>query len=432
MTADQDDEAAHRPLARNRDFRLLWVGQALSVFGSRTASIAYPLLVLSLTDSAAKAGIVGFAAWLPVLLFGLPAGALVDRVDRKRLMVVCDSGRAIAVATIPLALAVGALSFSQIVAVAFVERTLATFFEPAETGAIRNLVPERQLGEAIARNESREYAAFLLGPPAGGALFTLGRALPFLVDALSYIASAVSLLFIRRPLQQERDPQRSRLLLGEIVEGLRHAWREPFLRTAAFVSGGANFVTNGVGLASIIVAEQTLDSSGGEIGLMLSFAGVGGLAGSLAAPRLQTWLSPRQVIATGTYAWTALIPAMLFAPNAYLLGAILGVALATAPPWNAVIGAYRIALTPDRLQGRVQSATSLVTQGAIAFGNLAAGLLLSAVGREATFGVFAGTMALVGSIGTLTPAARTTFARRLPRSRSGSDAAPCEAILPGS
>ncbi len=407
-------EAASLPLARNRDFRLLWVGQALSVLGSRTAWIAYPLLVLSLTDSAAKAGLVGFASWLPVLLFGLPAGVVVDRVDRKRLMVACDCGRALVVATIPAALAVGRLSFSQIVAVAFIERALATFFDPAETGALRNLVPEKQLGEAIARNESREYAAFLLGPPAGGALFTLGRALPFIVDAISYTASAILLLFIRRPLQQQSEARESALLLGGISDGVRYVWRQPFLRTTAFVSGGANFVTNGVGLAAIIVAEQTLRASGAEIGLMLTFAGLGGLAGSLAAPRLQAWLSPRQVIAVGTCTWTVLIPAMVFAPNASLLGGILGLALSTAPPWNAVVGAYRIALTPDRLQGRVQSATSLFTQGAIAFGNLAAGLLLEATGRVATFAAFATTMVLVGGIGTLTPAARATFARELP------------------
>ena len=413
MTGDAEADAAPIPLARNRDFRLLWLGQALSTFGSRTAWVAYPLLVLSLTDSAAKAGVVAFASWSPVFLFGLVAGAVVDRVARKRLMVACDCGRALAVASIPAALAVGALTFPQIVAVAFVERTLATFFDPAETGAIRNLVPEKQLGEAIARNESREYAAFLLGPPVGGALFTVGRALPFVVDAISYVASAISLLFIRRPLQQEYDRERSRLLLGGIGDGVRHMWRQPFLRTTAFVTGGANFVTNGVGLAAIVVAAQTLGASGGEIGLMLTLAGFGGLAGSLAAPRLQTRLSPRQVIAAGTYTWTALIPAMVFAPNAYVLGVVLGLALATAPPWNAVVGAYRIALTPDGLQGRVQSATSLLAQGAIAFGNLAAGLLLDAVGRSATFAVFALTMALVGSVGTLAPAARATFATRL-------------------
>lgn len=414
MTGSADAGAAPLPLARNRDFRLLWLGQALSTLGSRTAWVAYPLLVLSLTDSAAKAGIVGFASWLPVLFFGLLAGAVVDRVDRKRLMVACDFGRALAVASIPAALAVGALSFPQIVAVAFVERTLATFFGPAETAAIRNLVPEKQLGEAIARNESREYGAYLLGPPAGGALFTVGRGLPFVADAISYVASAVSLLFIRRRLQQAPDPERSRLLLGGIGDGVRHVWRQPFFRTTAFVAGGANFVTNGVGLAAIVVAEQTLEASGGEIGLMLTLAGLGGLAGSLAAPRLQSWLSPRQVIAAGTYTWTALIPAMVFAPNAYVLGVILGLALATAPPWNAVIGAFWIALTPDGLQGRVQSATSLLTQGAIAFGNLAAGLLLDAVGRTATFAIFALTMGLVGGVGTLAPAARATFAARHP------------------
>ena len=415
MTADPDDSATAAPLSRNRDFRLLWIGQALSVLGSRIAWVAYPLLVLSVTGSAAKAGLVGFASWLPVFLFGLPAGAVVDRVDRKRLMVACDCGRALAVASIPAALAVGALTYPQIVAVAFAERAFATFFDPAETGAIRNIVPERQLATAIARNESREYAAFLLGPPVGGVLFTLGRALPFVADAFSYCGSIVALLLIRKPLQQDREARRSRPLLSGVGDGFRCLWRQPFLRTTAFVTGGANFVTNGIGLAAIVVAHQHLDASGAAIGVMLTLAGLGGLAGSLAAPRLQTRLSPRQVIAVGTFAWTALIPAMLVAPNAYLLGSVLGLALSTAPPWNAVVGAYRIALTPDRLQGRVQSATAMFAQGAIALGNLAAGLLLEVAGRRVTFLAFAASMALVGGLGTFAPAARATFAKPLVR-----------------
>jgi MFS family permease len=406
-----EEVAGPLPLARNRDFRLLWVGQALSVLGSRIAWVAYPLLVLGLTGSAAKAGLVGFATWLPIFLFGLPAGAVVDRVDRKRLMVACECGRALAVATIPATLALGVLTFPQIIAVAFIERTLATFFEPAETAAVRNLVPQPQLGEAIARNESREYAAFLLGPLAGGALFTLGRGLPFVADAISYTASAVSLFLIRRPLQQSYEAEATPPWLAGIGDGVRFVWRQPFLRTTALISAGANFVTNGAGLAAIIVARQTLDASGAAIGLMLTIGGLGGLIGSLAAPRLQAWLSPRQVIAIGAYAWAVAIPAMLSAPNAYALGALLGVALFTAPPWNAVIGAYRIALTPDRLQGRVQSVTSVSTQGAIAFGNLAAGVLLEVVGRGTTFIAFGAIMALVGAIGTLSAAARETLSR---------------------
>lgn len=118
-------------LYRNRDYALLWIGQTLSLVGSQTSWIAYPLLVLSLTGSATRAGVVGFASWIPYALFQLPAGALVDRWHRKRTMLICDGLRALALASIVVALPLGLLSFSQLVAVAFVERTLSIFFEPA-------------------------------------------------------------------------------------------------------------------------------------------------------------------------------------------------------------------------------------------------------------------------------------------------------------
>src|SRR5207248_5349483 len=159
-----------RPLGRNRDFLLLWTGQAVSVFGTRVAAIAYPLLVLSLTHSPAKVGLVSFANWIPAVLFGLPAGALVDRWDRRRVMIWCDLGRAAALASIVVALDAGVLTYPQVLAVAFCDRALGLLFGPAEVSALRHVVAPTQLARAIARNESREYSALLVGTPAGGAL----------------------------------------------------------------------------------------------------------------------------------------------------------------------------------------------------------------------------------------------------------------------
>lgn len=394
------------PLSRNRDFRLLWLGQAASMLGSRISWVAYPLLVLALTNSPTKAGVVGFASTIPALLFGLPAGALVDRWNRRRTMIACDLGRAVAVGSIVVATAAGVLTYYQLVAVAFVERSLSALFDPAEEAAIGQIVPTDQLPLAIARNESREYAAFLVGPPLGGALFQIGRGLPFLADAVSYVVSAISLGFIRRPLNEAalaRDH-----LLRSILDGASYLARTSFLRTTTLISAGSNFVSNGIGLATVVIARQA-GATAAEIGVMLAIAGLGGLFGSLAAPRLQSRLSPNLVVGVGTWTWTALVALVAIAHSVWALAAILATLLFLAPLWNATIQARRIALTPDRLRGRVNSAGGMLSVGFIAFGTLAAGVLLEHVGAAATALSFAACMGAVAALTTLTPSVRAAL-----------------------
>ena len=188
------------PLRRNRDFQLLWIGQAISALGSRASTVAYPLLVLSLTGSPAQAGIVGFAATIPYLLIQLPAGVLVDRIDRRRAMMACDAGRLVVLAGLAAAVAAGHAPLALIAAVALIEGCLTVVFNLAELSAVQLLVPSAQLEPALAQNEARVRGAGLLGQPLGGALFGLGRAVPFAADAASYAASLVTLAAIRRPL----------------------------------------------------------------------------------------------------------------------------------------------------------------------------------------------------------------------------------------
>ena len=150
------------PLRRNRDFLLLWSGMAVSVVGSRISTIAYPLLVLGLTDSPARAGLVGFLATVPYLAFQLPAGGLVDRWNRKWIMIACDVGRGVALASIFLALWLDAITLAHIMGVAFVEGTLFVFYNLAQSAAVRNIVPVEQLPLALAQNEACERGAILL------------------------------------------------------------------------------------------------------------------------------------------------------------------------------------------------------------------------------------------------------------------------------
>lgn len=175
------------PLWRNRDFLLLWTGQVVSTIGARVSGIAYPLIVLAISGSAAQAGLVSAAQTAPFLIWFLPAGALVDRWPRKRIMLAADAGRAVALASVAVAVLLGQIMIGYLIVVAFVEGTLYVFFLLAETAALPHVVPKPQLPTAVAQNQARDQGAGLIGQPLGGILFGLGHAVPFAADAVSYL-----------------------------------------------------------------------------------------------------------------------------------------------------------------------------------------------------------------------------------------------------
>jgi MFS family permease len=185
-------------LRRNRDFQLLWIGEALSELGSRISGVAIPLLVLATSHSPAKLGVTGFVGLLPLLVFTLPAGALLDRWNRRRMMVVCQAGRALAVTSLAATIAAGRVWFPLILVVFFLDVTGSIFYSVAERSALPHLVPHEQMRSAVAQNQAREYGSGLIGRPLGGLLFSVGHTVPFLADALSYLFSITSLLLIRR------------------------------------------------------------------------------------------------------------------------------------------------------------------------------------------------------------------------------------------
>jgi predicted MFS family arabinose efflux permease len=389
------------PLHRNRDFVLLWSGQTLSELGSQVSLVAYPLLVLSLTGSPAKAGVVGFAKALPVALLALPAGALVDRVNRKRLMVATDGVRALALATIPIALLAGRLPYALIVAVAFVDGSGFVVSYIAERGALRRLVPRAQLPEAVARNESRTFAAMLAGPPLGGVLFGLGRAVPFLTDALSYAASTVSMLLIRTDFQEAREGAGH----GGVGEGVRWLWRRPFLRGCVLLFAGGNPVFAGVYLLVVVLARRQ-GASPALIGAMLGIVAVGGLLGALVAPALQRRLAPRLVLIGETCVIALSLPLLLVVHHALLLGLVVALAEMVTPVTNSIVVSYRVALTPDRLQGRVQAASTLISYAAGWTGPLVVGFMLERAGTTATVLALAGWMGVLAVAAIAAPAFR--------------------------
>jgi MFS family permease len=361
------------PLWQNRDYVLLWFGQSVSILGTSISQLAFPLLVLALTGSPARAGFVAAARSLPWLLFALPAGALVDRWDRKLTMILCGLGSAIALGSIPFAYALGALTITQIVVVSFTEGTFALFFGLAETSALPHVVSREQLPTAIAQQQAQYAVGSLLGPPLGGALYGLGRMLPFLADAVSYAFSACSLRFVRTSFGGQAAVAR-RSLRVEIGEGLRWLWRQPLVRYMAFLTGGLNF-TAGIDLI-IIVMVQRQGASPATLGAMFAVAGAGGVIGALLAPRIQRRYSFGQVI-IGLCWFFALIFGLFAAVRSIvLITTLLTIYFLFGPAYDTVQLSFRLTLIPGPLQGRVNSVFRLIAQGMRPLGLALTGVLI--------------------------------------------------------
>jgi predicted MFS family arabinose efflux permease len=334
---------------------LLWSGQTLSALGSQVSLVAYPLLVLAVTGSPAKAGVVGFAKSVPVALLALPAGALADRMNRKVLMVTCDCIRALALAAFSIALLTGHTAYLVIAIVAFID------------------------GSGFVVSYVTEFGAMLVGPPLGGLLFGLGRAVPFVFDALSYIGSTVSLLLIKSDFQEERVDSTP----GQIREGIRWLWDRPFFRVCSLLFAASNPIFTGLYLLVVVLAKQN-GASSALVGVMLGIAAGGGLVGALLAPTLVRRLSPRLVLIGENWMIALSLPWLLVAHNAVLLGLIVAAAELITPVTNSIVVSYRVGLAPDRLQGRVQAASTLISFSAAWLGPLLIGQLLAHAGSTAT------------------------------------------------
>jgi predicted MFS family arabinose efflux permease len=318
-------------------------------------------------------------------------------------MIVSDIVRAGAVTSIVVAVSLHRLSFAQIAIVAFIEGTMYVFFNVAEIGALRSVVPGRQLPAAAAAEQARYSTVTIVAPPLGGSLFGVGRALPFLADAVSYVFSLASLLAIRTPFQEERTYEKV-ALRTQLAEGFRWLWGHRFLRTCAVLFTWVNVVFEGTFLDLIIVGRRQ-GLSGGQIGALIAAIGVASLAGSLASPRLQRRVSMRQLVVGSLWLQLA-IAAFVLKPSIYVLVVAALPAAFLSPSVNAVIIGYRVAVVPDRLTGRVNSVARTIALCGLPLGPLSAGLLLGSYSARTTVAVFASMLFLLSVFATLSPSIR--------------------------
>jgi MFS family permease len=364
------------------------------------SGIAYPLLALALTGSATAAGLIGTTVLVGQMLFRLPAGALVDRWDRRKTMLGADALRGAVLASVATTLALGVLNFSYLVAAAFVEAALGELFRPASSAAVRRVVEPTKMATAIARFEARSYGAAVAGPPLGGLLFSLGRAFPFAADAISYACSFVSTWFVRTPMAVD-PPCRlgNPTHLSQLTGGLRWIWAHSLIRSLLISAAAFNLVFTALTL-SVIVAAKDHGATAAQVGIMLGISSATGLAGALLAPRLASRSRPSRIVLGIFWVTAAVVPLMALNQNPYLLGALLGAGTFLAPSANTLLISYQVSLTPDRIQGQVNSAGFFVASAVSPVAPIAAGLLLSSLGGPNALLVIAAAMALTALIAT--------------------------------
>jgi MFS family permease len=423
--ADGTVETTRKPAAasmwRNRDFRLVWLGATTSDFGSGITQIAYPLLVLAMTGSPVIAGLVSAARALPYLLFGLPAGALADRWNRKKVMIVCDSCRAVNMATIPLALWLGRLTAAQLVATAFIGGACFVFFDAADQTCLPNIVSAEQLTSAVSAQQMSSSAGTVAAPSLGGGLLTVFSGLPFIADGLSFLASAICMSAVRTEFRGQPPPEdRTRRLWSDIAEGLRWLWRHSAIRLIGVTACGLQMAISGASLI-IIVSARHAGASSPEIGALFSAVGIGGVLGTLIAPRLKARLSTGTMLLAVMWMEAALWLLLGLATDLLAIAAVIVVFALTMPVFGVASLSYRLAVTPDHLRGRVGTAFSLLTWGAVPVGATASGMLLANFGPRAAALVFGGWVAMLSTIASL-PGGLGKLDRRVAQEAARSEA----------
>jgi MFS family permease len=368
----------------------LWAGQTISEFGTPVSQLAIPWIAIkNLNESAFAVASLTTVQFLPFLLFTLPAGVWVDRVSRRIVLIVGDVGRALLLATIPFAYAFDALTLTHLYVVAFLVGILTVFFDVAYQSYLPDLVEREQLVEGNSKLQITVSAAQGAGPAIGGGLiqaFTAPYAV--FVDAFSFVASgAFSAAIKKREHVAARIEGARRSMWTDLKEGLSYVLRHPYLRPQAMCTSTSNFFGS-MGFAILLVyAARAWHMSAGVVGLGLGLGSLGWLLGAVYVGRLQARLG----IGTTTLVACVLfgLPWLLipFAPHSFplpflvaaiLIGGFGGVV------YNVTQVSLRQAITPERLQGRMNAVMRFVVWGALPLGSLLGGGLASSIGLRNT------------------------------------------------
>ena len=389
-------------LWRHSEFLKLWTGQTISQLGSQITLLALPLTaVLNLKATPFEMGILGAAEFLPFVLVGLFAGVWVDRMYRRPILIAADVGRTLLLGSIPAAALLGVLRIEQLYIVAFLVGIMTVFFDVAYQSYLPALVSRQELIEGNSKLEVSRSVAAIAGPGMAGALVQIVTApIAILLDALSFLVSVVSLLIIKTVEPPPPPAHQRRSMWHEIREGMGVVLGNPALRSIAGCTGTSNLFSNMIFAVYVLYLTRELGVSPGLIGLIYSIGSIGALGGaviaSLMAQRLGLGLTLISVIFLGGVS-TLLIP--LAAGSIPVIAAFLIVSFfitsSASTIYNINQVSLRQAITPDRLQGRMNASMRFIVWGTIPIGSLVGGALGNTIGLRPTL--------FVGAIGSLFP-----------------------------
>ena len=409
------------PLWRQADFLRFWSAASVSLIGDAVTRLALPLVAITVLDASPwEVGILGAAQLGPFLLVGLPAGAIIDRIERVlRLMVVADVARAVLLLSVPLAYATGALSLTHLYLVAFATGVLTTFFDNASSAYLPSLIDRRMLVDGNSKLEVSRSTAQIAGPGLAGLLIELTSAPAALIaDAVSFLCSATLIARIRQPARAAQERSRVRpkgLRLGafgrEVAEGARYLIGHPYLRAIALTTTTANFFRSTLVAVLLIYLVREAHASPGAIGLAFALGNAGFLAAVLVVPTVtrRFGIGRTMRVAVSAFGPAALLVAA--APTPWAVAATAAMVLID----SFGIGLHgvnqvslRQAVTPEQLRGRVAATLRLGLMGAMPLGTLLGGALGTLAGLRPALWVAAAGMFLAAVPYAISSAGRLT------------------------
>ncbi len=401
-----EGDARRRWLGGDR-FTTLWTATAAGNLGDGLFKTALPVIAVRLTHSVSLVAGVTFAMTLPWALFALPAGALVDRLDRRRLMVIASGARVVALTLLGVSAATHVAELPVLYVAAFALGVCETVFDTAAGAILPAIIPRERLEWANARLLAAETVLNeFAGPPIAGLLLALGTTLAVGGSALTYLLVIAAMSLLRGSFRIRRET--STRVLADIGEGLRFVWREPVLRTlSAMTAVMAGSWSAWQAVLVLFAIHGPLHLTTVEYGLLLSLLAVGGLAGTILATRAQQRLGPRAVIAADIVATAVMLGVPALTTSIVAVGAATLVGGVGSGMWNVVVVSLGQRIAPDALLGRVRASSRLLGWGTMPLGAALGGVIAQVAGVQAVFAVGAVlTIALlVPLVRVMTPAA---------------------------
>lgn len=377
-----------KSLWKQPNFMLLWSGQLVSWMGTEISGIALPLVVLALTSSPAQAGSVAAIRGFVYVFWSIPAGVVIDRLDRKIVMVTANLGSGLAMGSIALALYFHSLSIIQLCVASALEGSFFVFANLGRFASFPKVVSKEQFPAASALTGTADHLALLSGPPLGGLLYqAVGGFLAFLLDALSYFINAISIFFISIPLGVEIHTER-KAIYQEIKEAMTWFWNQPLLRFLNFLTAGRTIIAASLYLLIIVIATEHHASSL-FIGAVFAIGAGGGIVGSLFAAKIYNRFTMKQLLVGISFLSFIFFTLYTFAVNNYLLALITALFYIVDPLYNVITSSYSAKTIPDEIRGRVTSLTRLIVLGSHSLGFFATGMLLQYAGTFQTVIIFA-------------------------------------------